>query len=101
MLKQEVFPTPETVTHFRTKALVDGAFHAALYWGAEGMSLIVQQFCFQMVFPLPDDRPGRGPFLYFGAPVGCETVFPIMVEDGADAASETPYRQRNRCGRKH
>ena len=37
MLKQEVFPVPEAVAHLRAEALVDGALHAALRRGAEGL----------------------------------------------------------------
>ena len=51
MLKQEIVSTPEAVAHLCAEALVDGALHAALHWGAEGLPPLVQQFNFQAVFP--------------------------------------------------
>ena len=92
---------PEAVAHLRTEAFVDGALHAALYWSPEGLPLLVQQFDFQVVLPLTDHRTGGRPLVNFGAPVGCQAVFPATVQNRADTAGEAAHRQGDRRNCKH
>ena len=80
---------------------MDGALHAALHRSPEGLPPLVQQFYFQAVLPLADHRTGGRPLFNFGAPVGCQAVFPATVQNRADTASETAHRQGDRRNCKH
>ena len=92
---------PKAVADLRTEALVDSALHAAICWGAERLSALVQHLYFQTVLPLADHRAGEGPRLDFGAPVGSQTVFPAAGKDRADTAGEAAHGQRDRRNCKH
>ena len=41
VLKQETVPLPEAAVHLRPETLMNGALHAALYRGPEGLPLFV------------------------------------------------------------
>ena len=101
MLKQKVVPVPETVAHLRAETLVDGALHAALHRGPEGLPPFAQQLRLQAVLPLTDHRAGGGPRLDFDAPVGGQPVFPASIKKAADTAGEAAHRQRDRRNGKH
>ena len=101
MLKQQVFPMPEAITHLRAEAFMNGPRHAALHRGPEGLPPFVQKLRFQAVLSLADHRSRGGPSLDSGAAISCQAVFPAAVKDGADTAGKASHGQGNCRGRKH
>ena len=79
MLKQQVFPMPEAITHLRAEAFSNGAPHGALHRRLEGLAAGLLQLGNQAVAPLADGNHGGGPSLDFCAPVGGQAVLLAVI----------------------
>ena len=100
-LKQDIVSVPKAVAYLCAEAFMNCAHHTALCRGVERQLLRLQQFRFQQVVSLPDDCTGRRDRLNFCPQVGCQPVFPALIQDRADTAGKTSNREWDRRGCQH